>query len=92
MPRTVTQSKIMQAAGNLHHHVADRGLPVADFLLDDPTALHPAHRMLDPYFLARNPMLVCLLCISEFTTARLLGRLLDQDAHDGKALKPHILI
>lgn len=92
MPRTITQSKIMQAAGDVHHQVAERGPPVADFLLDDATALHTAHRVLNPHFLARNPTIVCFLCIGQFTTARFLGRLLDHDTSDGKALKPHILI
>ncbi len=92
MPRTIPQAQIMQAAGDVHHHVADRGLPVADFLLDDATALHTAHRVLNPHFLARNAPIFCFLCVGQFTTARFLGRLLDHDTRDAKALKPHILI
>ena len=92
MPGMIPQSKIMQAAGDGHHQVVDRSLPVAEFLLDDSAALHTAHRVLNPHFLARNPLIVCFLCIGQFTTARFLGRLLDHDTRDGKALKPHILI
>ena len=92
MPGTITQPKIMQAAGDVHHHVTDGGLPIADFLLDYATALHTAHRVLNPHFLARNPTILCFLCIGQFTTPRFLGRLLDHDTRDGKALKPHILI
>ena len=91
MPRTITQSQIMQAAGDVHHQVADRGLPVADFLLDDATALHTAHRVLNPHVLARNASILCFLCVGQFTTARFLGRLLDHDPRDGKAVKAHIL-
>ena len=92
MPRTIPQSKIMQPAGNFHHQVTDRVFPVADFVLDDATALHTTHRVLNPYFLARNTLIICFLCVGQFTTARFLDRLLDHDTRDGKTLKPHILI
>ncbi len=92
MPGTITQSKIMQPAGNFHNHVTDRVFPVADFVLDDATALHTTHRVLNPHFLARNALIIYLLCVVYFTTARFLDRLLDHDTRDGKTLKPHILI
>jgi len=63
MPGTVAQAQIMQAAGDLHDQVTDRSLPVADFVLDDAAPLHTAHRVLNPHFLARNALIIYLLCV-----------------------------
>ncbi len=92
MPGTVAQSEIMQATGDFHHYVADRVLPVAHFLLDNATALHTAHRMLNPHLLARNPTIIFLLLRCQFATAWFLCRLLHTDVRYCKSLKSHILI
>ncbi len=92
MPGTVTQPEVMQPAGNFHHHVAERALPVADLVFDDAAALHAAHRVLNPHFLAGNALIIYFLCIGQFTTTRFLRWLLNNDVCYGKALKSHVLI
>ncbi len=92
MPGTITQSKIMQPAGNFHNQVTDRVFPVADFVLDDATALHTTHRVLDPHFLARDALVGRFLGISQVPATRFLGGLCNRDVRDGKSLKPHVLI
>jgi hypothetical protein len=92
MPRTVSQAEIMQSTGNFHHHITDHVLPVADFVFDDAAALHAAHRVLNPHFLARNALILCFLRIRQFTATRFLRWLLDDDVRYGKALKSHVLI
>ncbi len=92
MPGTVAQAQIMQAAGDLHDQVTDRGLPVADFVLDDAAPLHTAHRVLNPHFLARYPLVVRFLGIGQLKASRFLGWLLNRDVCDRKPLKAHVLI
>ena len=92
MPGTVPQAKIMQPAGDFHDQVADPRLPVADFVLDDATPLHTAHRVLNPHFLARYALVVRFLIIGQFTSTRFLCWLLDHDVCDRKSLKSHVLI
>lgn len=86
------QAEIMQAAGDGHHHVADGGLPVAEFVLHDAAALHAAHRMLDAHFLAGNTAIFGFLLMSKFSATWFLGRLLDRDVRHRETLKPHVLI
>src|SRR5918997_3666320 len=92
MPRTMTQAEIVHPTGNFHHDVTDRVLPVANSVLDDATALHTAHGMLNAHFLARDPLIFFFLHRGEFTTSRFLRRLLHGDVRYRKALKSHILI
>ncbi len=92
MPGPVAQAQIMQPAGDFHDQVTDRGLPVADFVLDDAAPLHTAHRVLNPHFLARDALVVRFLVIGQVTSTRFLGWLLNRDVRDGKPLKPHVLI
>ena len=77
MPGTKAQSEIMQSAGNGHHQITDRVLPVAHFVLDDPTPLHPTDSVLNPHSLARNATVLFFLFQRKFTTTRLLGWLLN---------------
>ena len=88
----MTQSQVMQSTGDLHHHVPDRVSPVAQFLLDDTTALHAAHRMLNSHLFACDAAILHLLLRCQFTTTWFLGRLLDRHVLDGKSLKSHVLI
>ncbi len=88
----MTQSQVVQPAGDYHHYIADTVLPVAHSVLDDPAALHAGHRVLDPHFLARNTLVLGFLRIGEFATTWLLGRLLYLDTRDGKSLEAPILV
>ncbi len=92
MPGPIPQAEIMQPARDFHHHVADTVLPVADFILHDPTALHAADGMLNPHFLARNATVLFFLFRREFTASWLLGWLPNSYGRDDKSLKPHILV
>src|SRR4051812_21930946 len=92
MPRTMTQSQIMQPTGDFHHDVAHAISPVAQFLLDDATALHAAHRVLDPHLFACNAVILCFLLRCQLTTTRFLGWLLDRHMLNREPLKPHVLI
>ena len=92
MPGTKPQSEIMQPARDFHHHVTDRVLPVADFVLDDTTPLHPTDGVLNPHSLARNATVLFFLFQRKFTTTWLLGWLLNSYCRDGKSLKSHVLI
>ena len=92
MPGTKAQSEIMQPARDFHHHVTDRVLPVADFVLDDTTTLHATDCVLHPHSLARNATVLFFLFRRKFTTTRLLGWLLNGYCRDGKSLKSHVLI
>src|SRR5919199_718245 len=92
MPGTVPQPEIMQPTGDFHHQVTDRVVPVAEFVLDDTTPLHPTDGVLNPHSLARNATVLCFLFRRQFTTTRLLRWLLNGYCRDGKALKSHILI
>ena len=92
MPGPKAQAEIMQPAGDFHHHVPDIVLPIADFVLHDPAALHTADCMLNPHFLARNPSVLFFLWRRQLTTSRLLGWLSNRHGRDGKSLKSHVLI
>jgi len=92
MPGPIAQAEIMQRAGDFHHHVPDTVLPVADFVLHDPTALHTADGMLNPHFLARNPPVLFFLFRGELTAPWLLRWLPNRHGRDGKSLEPHVLI
>jgi hypothetical protein len=92
MPGTIAQAEIMQPTGNFHHHVPDTVLPVADFILHDPTALHTADGMLNPHFLARNAAVLFFLFQGELASTGLLGWLPNDHRRNGKTLKAHILI
>ncbi len=92
MPGTIAQAKIMQPAGNFHHHVTDAVLPVADFVLHDPAALHPTDRMLNPHFLACNAAVLFFLFQREVATTGLLHWLAHRHRRDSKSLKPPVLI
>lgn len=92
MPRTMTQSQVMQPAGDRHHQVAEGHLPVAQLLLDDPTALDTTHRVLDAHLLARYPTILFFLLWCQLSTTWLLGWLLDHDRLRCEALKSHVLI
>ena len=92
MPGTKAQSEIMQPARDFHHQVTDRVLPVANFVLDDTTPLHPTDGVLNPHSLARNAMVRFFLFQRELTTARLLGWLPNGYCRNGKSLKSHVLI
>ncbi len=92
MPGPIPQAEIMQPAGDFHHHVADTVLPVADFVLHDPTALHSTDGMLNPHFLASNAAILFFLLQRELATTRLLRWLAHRHRRDDKSLKPHILI
>ena len=82
----------MQPTGDRHHKVAEARLPIAQLVFDDPTALHTAHRMLDPHLLARYTTIVLLLLRSQLSTTWLLCWLLNQDSLRCKPLKSHVLI
>jgi len=88
----MTQSKVVEAAGDVHHHVTNRVFPVTHFVFHDATPLHATHRVFDPHFLARNSTIGVFLLRCQFTATRLLRWLLDDDVRHGKSLVPHILI
>lgn len=92
MPRTMTQSQIMQSAGDGHHQVAEVRLPVAQLVFDDPAALHAAHRVLDPHLFARYATIFFFLLLGQLTTTRLLPGLLNLHLLRGKSLKSPILV
>jgi hypothetical protein len=92
MPGTIPQSEIVQPTGDVHHHVPDIILPVAELVFHDTTAFDTTDRMLDPHFLARNTPVFFFLCGHEFPAARLFRWLLDRHARNRKPLKPHVLI
>ena len=92
MPRTIPQSQIVQATGDRHHQVAEAGLPVAQLVLDDPTALDAAHRVLDPHLLACYTTISLFLLCGQRTTTWFLCWLLDPHVFRGKSLKSHVLI
>jgi hypothetical protein len=92
MPGTMTQSKIMQPAGERHHQVAEGRLPGAQLVLHDPTALHTAHRMLDPHLLARHTMILLFLLRRQLSTTGFLCWLLNAHVLKGKSLKSHVLV
>ena len=92
MPRTIPQSQVMQSTGDCHHQIAEGCLPVAQFVLDDPTALDTAHRVLDAHLLARYAPVLGFLLGCQLSTTWLLGRLLNHDSLRGEALKSHVLI
>lgn len=92
MPGTMTQSQVMQPAGDRHHQVAEGRVPVAHLVLHDPTALHTAHRMLDAHFLARHTMIRSLLLNCQLSATRFLCWLLNDDVFNHKSLKSHVLI
>jgi hypothetical protein len=92
MPRTMTQSQVVQATSDRHHQVAHRRLPVAQLVLHDPTALHTAHHVLDPHLLARYTMILSLLLNCQLSTTRFLCWLLNQNVLKRKSLKSHVLV
>lgn len=92
MPGTIAQAEIMQPAGNFHHHVPDTVLPVADFVLHDPAALHATDGMLNSHFLACNAAVLFLLFQRELAPTGFLRWLANRHRRDGKSLKPHVLI
>jgi hypothetical protein len=92
MPGAKLQTKIMQATRDFHHHVPDTVLPVAEFVLHDATALHAAHRMLNPHFFACNTTVLFFLLHGAFPSTWLLRWLSYRHRRDRKPLKPHVLI
>src|SRR5688572_29536190 len=92
IPGTKAEAEVVQPTRDFHHQVTDTVLPVADFVLHDPTALHTADGMLNPHFLACNSTVRFFLLQGEFATTGLLGWLPNSYRRDGKALKPHVLI
>lgn len=88
----MTESKIVQTTGNRHHEVTDVVLPVAQFVLHYPAALHARHGVLDPHFLAGDAVVLGFLVVRQRATAWFLGWLLDVNPGNGKALKAHVLV
>ena len=88
----MTQPKVVQATGDRHDEVPDPVLPIPHLLLHDPAALDTGHRVFDPHFLARDALVLGFLRVRELATTWFLGRLLDVNASNGKALAAHVLI
>jgi hypothetical protein len=88
----MTQSQVVQATSYHHHQIAHPVTPVAQLVLDHPTPLHTAHRVLNAHLLTRNAPVGFFLLLRQSSASRLLAWLRNHHALDRKALKAHILV
>ncbi len=82
LPRGQAHPEVMQGTAEFHHEIADTGLPQADPVFDDTTALDAAVDMLDPQPTVVQGLVGQLLLPWQFLATWFLGR--HEDRHLGQ--------
>ena len=91
LPRSKSESKVVQSATSFKNSIAETTLPVADRLLDNPIPLHASNRMLSTDTDGAVPSISAFFDITQLTATRLLFRLQNRHIFDFKPLESTIL-